>query len=169
MFTKWLRENVVAAGILAVVRVYLGWDWMTAGWEKLNKGFDAKAFLAGAAKKATGDHPAVQTWWAHFLNGFAIPNVGFFNFLVPVGEFLVGAALILGIFTTFAAVMGLVMNFAYLLSGTTSTNPQMAVFTIFIAVAAANAGKFGLDYYVLPYIRKLLAKNPTAAEAKAKV
>ncbi len=157
---NWLRNNNIASALLLVVRVYLGYSWITGGWGKITGGgFDASGFLKGAVANSTGDHPAVQGWWASFLEGFAIPNVGLFNFLVPWGEFLVGLALILGIFTTFAALMGITMNFAFLFSGTTSTNPQMALLAIFILVAGANAGKYGLDYYVLPYIRKVLNRD----------
>ncbi len=42
MFAKWLRENNIAAGLLTVIRVWLGYNWMTAGWGKLTgEGFDA--------------------------------------------------------------------------------------------------------------------------------
>lgn len=157
---KWLRESNIASAILVLFRLYVGYEFLHAGWEKLTGGgFDASGFLQGALANATGEHPAVQSWWASFLESFAIPNVGLFNFLVPVGEFLVGIALILGIFTTFAGVMGMTMNFAFLFSGTVSTNAQMVLLTIFIVVAGANAGKFGLDRWVLPIIRKLFNKD----------
>ncbi|WP_070120913.1 DoxX family protein [Bacillus marinisedimentorum] len=157
---KWLRNNNIASALLLIVRVYLGYSWITSGWGKITGGgFDASGYLHGAIGKASGDHPAVQGWWASFLEGFALPYVGLFNFLVPWGEFLVGLALILGIFTTFAALMGITMNFAFLFSGTISSNPQMVLLTIFLLVAGANAGKYGLDYYVLPYIRKALNKD----------
>lgn len=158
MFVNWIRENVVAAWILAIARIYLGYSWLTSGWGKLS-GFDATGYLKGAVGKASGEHPAVQGWWASFLEGFAIPNVGLFNFLVPWGEVLVGIALILGVFTTFSALMGIVMNFAFMFSGTTSTNPQMTLLTVFILVAGANAGKIGLDRYVIPFIRKNIMKQ----------
>ena len=48
MLAKWLRENTVAAGILAVIRVYIGYSWLTAGWGKLTGGFDASGYLANA-------------------------------------------------------------------------------------------------------------------------
>ncbi|CAM3463904.1 DoxX family protein [Marinicrinis lubricantis] len=153
MFIRFLRENVYAAGALLLIRLYLGWEWMTAGWGKITGGFEAEGFLQGAIGKAAGDHPAVQGWWASFLEHFALPNVGLFNFLVPWGEFLVGIALLAGLFTTFAALMAAVMNFAFLFSGTVSTNAQMVLLAMFILVAGANAGKFGLDYYVLPFLR----------------
>lgn len=155
MYTKFFRESHVWSYISVLLRLYVGYEFLKAGYEKLAQGFDSTGFLKGAAAKATGEHPAVQDWWAHFLNNFAIPNSGLFNFLVPWGEFLVGLALILGIFTTFAAVMGITMNFAFLFSGTTSTNPQMALIEIFIIVAGFNAAKIGLDYWVIPYVKKL--------------
>ncbi|WJP99229.1 DoxX family protein [Geobacillus stearothermophilus] len=153
MVVKWLREHVTASVLMVVFRLYLGYEWMTAGWEKITQGFDATGFLKGALAKAAGEHPAVQSWWAAFIEHVALPNVGLFNVLVPWGEFLVGIALILGLFTTFAALMGAVMNFAFMFSGTTSTNPQMVLLTVFLLVAGANAGRYGLDRWVLPYLR----------------
>lgn len=157
---KWLRENNIASGILAVFRLYLGYSFLTAGWGKITGGgFDASGFIQGAIGNATGEHPAVQSWWASFLEGVALPNAGLFSFLVQWGEFLVGISLILGIFTTFGALMGISMNFAFLFSGTVSTNAQMVALAIFILVAGANAGKFGLDRWVLPIIRQYINKN----------
>lgn len=90
------------------------------------------------------------------MKGFAIPHVGFFNFLVPWGELLVGLGLILGGLTTFAALMGIVMNFSYMFSGTTSTNPQMTLLTIFILVAGYNAAHIGIDRWLIPHVRRWL-------------
>lgn len=154
MIVKFLRENKVASYLLLILRWYLGYEWMKAGIEKLSSGFDASGFLMGAVKSATGAHPAVQPWWASFLQNFAIPNVGLFNFLIPWGELLVGLGLILGCLTTFVALMGAVMNFAYMLSGTTSTNPQMVLLTMFILVAGMNAGKTGLDVLIHHYFKR---------------
>ncbi|TLS38314.1 DoxX family protein [Pseudalkalibacillus caeni] len=150
---KFLRENTVAMTLLLVARLYLGYEWVTAGWGKITGGFEASGFLKGAVAQAGGDHPAVQTWWAAFLEGFAIPNIDLFNILVPWGEFLVGLGLILGTFTTFAALMGIVMNFAFLFSGTISTNPMMILLTIFILVAGFNAAKIGLDHWIVPFLK----------------
>ncbi|MCM3786202.1 DoxX family protein [Neobacillus mesonae] len=154
MFTTWLRENKVAMWLLTVLRVYLGYDWMTHGWQKLTGGgFDATGFITGAIANSSGEGATVQGWWGAFLESFALPNVGLFNFLVPLGEFLVGLGLILGCFTTLAALMGMVMNFAFLFSGTVSTNAQLVLLQIFIVVAGYNAAKIGLDNWVIPYIR----------------
>ncbi|WHZ59080.1 DoxX family protein [Metabacillus hrfriensis] len=159
MFVKFLRENVYIPYLLTVFRLYIGWQWLQAGWGKITNGFNASGFLTGAVKNAAGEHPAVQPWWVKFLNGFAIPNVEVFNVLIPWGEFLVGLGLILGIFTTFAALMGAVMNFAYMFSGSTSMNPQMVLIEIFILIAGFNAAKIGLDYWIIPFIRKQILRK----------
>ncbi|MDR6997789.1 DoxX family protein [Neobacillus niacini] len=160
MFNQFLRKNRYASLLLTVFRLYLGWQWLNAGWGKLSSGnFDASGFLSGAVKQGIGEHPAVQPWWANFLHDVAIPHVELFNILVPWGEFLVGFALIIGVFTNFAMLMGLVMNFAYMFSGTTSTNPQMALIGMFILVAGINAGKIGLDRWIYPYFKKVLLKK----------
>jgi thiosulfate dehydrogenase [quinone] large subunit len=166
MFVQFLRKSTVAAYTLLFLRLYLGWSWMTAGWGKVAGGFDASGYLMGAVKKATGDHPAVQGWWASFLEGFAIPNVALFNFLVPWGEFLIGIGLLLGAFTTFSALMGIVMNFAFLFSGTISSNPQMVLLTIFILIAGYNAGKVGFDRWMIPYIKEALNLNTKKSAEK---
>lgn len=159
MFINFLKENKVAMYVLTIIRIYLGWQWMTAGWGKITGGFDASGFLKGAIGKATGDHPAVQSWWAAFLENVALPGSGFFTFFVAWGEFLVGIGLLLGTFTVFAALMGAVMNFSFLFSGTTSTNPQMVLLTIFILIGGMNAAKIGLDRWVIPYVKKLVNKS----------
>lgn len=159
MFIKWLRKSTIASVLLLLVRLYLGYSWLTAGYHKIVDGFDSSGFLQGALAKSTGEHPAVQAWWGTFLESFAIPNAGIFNVLIPWGEFLVGLGLLLGCFTTAAAFFGIVMNFAFLFSGTVSTNAQMVLLTIFILAAGYNAGRFGLDRYVVPFLRKTFGQK----------
>ncbi|WP_449538617.1 DoxX family membrane protein [Ferdinandcohnia sp. Marseille-Q9671] len=158
MMNKFIRENRWAAGILTLLRVYLGWHWMTAGWGKITGGFDAGGFLGNAitnpvADKATG--AALYPTYNAFIEGFALPNVEIINFLIPWGEFLVGVGLLVGCLTTAAMFFGLVMNFMFMFAGTVSTNPLMILLGVIVLAAGANAGKFGADYYVLPYLKKL--------------
>ncbi|TCP65785.1 DoxX family protein [Baia soyae] len=150
----FLRSNVYATFLLTVVRLSLGMIWIQAGWHKVTGSFTAQKFLAGALQKSTGDFPSVQAWWAWFLKNIAIPHINVFDFLVSWGELLVGIGLIAGLFTTFAALMAIMMNFAYLFSGTLSMNPPMILFTIFVLVAGFNAGRWGLDRWVIPVLFK---------------
>ena len=67
-----------------------------------------------------------------------------------------GLALILGLVTHFAAGMGIVMNLAYLFAGTISKNPQMLVAEAAVAFAGIAAGYYGVDRYLIPYVRERL-------------
>ncbi|MGG5252188.1 DoxX family protein [Neobacillus sp. SM06] len=158
---KWLRENTIASGILALLRLYLGYEWLTAGFHKITGGFDASGFLKGAvANPVKGpDGSIVYSTYVGFLKSFALPNSGIFNVLVPWGEFLVGLGLILGCLTTAAMFFALVMNFSYVMAGTVSSNPWDILIGMFIVFAGYNAGKFGLDRWVIPYIRKTVFKQ----------
>lgn len=68
MLGDFLRKNVYAAAIITILRVYLGWKWMTGGWGKVTGDFSAAGYLKGAIGKASGENPTVQGWWANFLN-----------------------------------------------------------------------------------------------------
>lgn len=158
MFTKFFKENRYFSVLLLFARLYLGYEWLMAGYEKVTKGFDASGFLKFASTLSKGAHPAVQSWWSDFLTGFAIPNAGFFTHVIPYAELAVGLGLLLGCFTTLAGFFALVMNFAFMFSGSTSTNVQMALLTIFVVVAGTNAGRIGVDRFVLPYTKNLFKK-----------
>ncbi|WP_442595727.1 DoxX family membrane protein [Neobacillus sp. D3-1R] len=164
MVVKWLRENTVAAGILTLMRLYLGYSWLTAGFHKLSGGFDASGYLANAAANPVKgpDGSLVYGWYVSFLKSFAIPNVDLFNTIVPLGEFLVGLGLILGCLTTAAMFFGLVMNFSFFMAGTVSHIPTDLFIGSIILFAGFNAGKYGLDYWVIPFIRKTAFKKEKA-------
>jgi thiosulfate dehydrogenase (quinone) large subunit len=168
MFNQLLRENKIAAGILTVLRLYLGYSWFTAGFHKLTGGFDAGGFLKGAiANPVKGpDGAVVFGWYVDFLKHFALPNVDAFNFIVPWGETLIGLGLILGCLTTAACVFGLMMNFSFFLAGTVSHNPRDIFLGFIILTAGFNAGRIGLDRWVIPFIRKIAKNNATKDKTK---
>jgi thiosulfate dehydrogenase [quinone] large subunit len=157
MFGKFMRENQYASGVLAVIRVLLGWKWITSGWGKLTgaQPFDAAGYLQSAINSSVGENATVQGWWGNFLHHFALPNVRLFNFLVPWSEFLIGLALILGLATLFAAFMGAFMNFSFFMSGSVSVIPEMLIAAFLILYAGNNASRFGLDTVVWPYVKRL--------------
>lgn len=161
---KFWRENVWAAGILTLVRLLLGYQWLTAGWGKITgeKAFDATGYLNGALAnpvldKATGE--AVYPTYNAFIENFALPNVKIINIAIPWGEFLVGLGLIVGALTVTAAFFGLMMNFMFMFAGTISTNPWLTLLGFLVVIGGANAGRFGLDRYILPVIRKWFDKT----------
>jgi thiosulfate dehydrogenase [quinone] large subunit len=156
MFMKFLRESMIAAVVLTLLRIYLGYSWFTAGYHKLTGGFDASGFLKGAvANPVKGpDGSVVYPTYLSFLKGFALPNAGVFNTIIPIGEVLVGLGLILGCLTTAAAFFALLMNFSYLMAGTVSTNPFDILLGVFIVAAGYNAGRIGLDRWIVPMVRR---------------
>lgn len=154
---KFLRNNKIVAYILLVLRVYIGYQWVTAGIEKITMkgGFHAEGLIMGALKQGTPESPYSYPWFHNFLematNGGH--NAGIFNVLVPWGELFVGLGLIFGTLTLAAAFFGLIMNFTYLLSGVVSTNPTFILIEMIILISGYNAGKIGLDYWVTPFLR----------------
>jgi thiosulfate dehydrogenase [quinone] large subunit len=161
MFNKFLRENKISAAILTVLRLYLGYEWLTAGLHKITGGFDASGFLKGAiANPVKGpDGSVVYATYVGFLKQFALPNAHVFNVIVPWGEFLVGLGLILGCLTTAAVFFALVMNFSYVMAGTVSSNPLDILLGVIILAAGLNAGRIGLDRWVIPFVRKMAHKE----------
>lgn len=148
MIMNFIRSNKMMAGLLVILRIYIGSKWLTAGWGKITSG----GFEAGGFIQMATENPTVPRWWAAFLQTVALPNQELFSFLVMWGELLVGGALILGIFTNFAALMGVTMNLSFLFSGGGLFDAQMAVLTVFLVISGANAGRFGLDKWVLPFV-----------------
>ena len=143
------------------VRFYVGWQWLNAGFEKIQNpvwvgekaGIAVGGFLTNALTKTSGAHPDVQFWYAEFIKNFVLPNKVLFSYLVAYGELLVGIALILGIVTGIAAFFGAFMNMNYLLAGTVSTNPVLLMLEILIILAWKTAGWIGLDRFVLQHLK----------------
>lgn len=170
MIMNFIRNSRVAAGIWTFLRIYIGYQWMTAGYGKITGGqFDASGFIQGAIANSTGEGATVQAWWGTFLEAVALPQAELFTYAVMWGELLVGIALILGIFTNFAALMGITMNFAFLFSGTVSTNAQMVVITVFLLAAGYNAGRYGLDRWVVPFVKQTIQNKKHKVEKEVAV
>ncbi|MEN6349930.1 MAG: DoxX family protein [Syntrophomonas sp.] len=161
---SWKNSNW-ARTLWTILRVYLGWSWFTSGFEKVfgegsklwvgsQAGVAVTGFLNGALTKTTGPHPDVQWWFVAFIKNFALPHAKLFSYSVAFGELLVGAALIFGVFTTAALLVGMFLNFNYLLGGSVSTNPIFLLQEIILLWAGAAAYYWGADRYLLPIIHK---------------
>lgn len=139
-----------------IVRVYLGWEWLHAGYEKIinpvwvgeKAGVAISGFVSGALAKTVGAHPDVSGWYAWFLQNCVLPNAKVWSYFISYGELLVGLGLILGALTFLSAFFGFFMNLNYLLAGTVSVNPQMLVLALLIMLAHKVSSHIGLDYYV---------------------
>ncbi len=159
-FARFIFADTRFAWFWLVIRVYVGYQWLTAGWEKVQSpawtgstaGSAVNGFLVGALQKATGAHPNVSNWYAFFIEHVALPHTTIFSYLVSYGELAVGIALILGLFAGIAAFFGIFMNFNYLFAGTVSINPFLLLLGLFLILAWRTAGWVGLDRFVLPIL-----------------
>jgi thiosulfate dehydrogenase (quinone) large subunit len=79
---------------------------------------------------------------------------------VTISELLIGAALILGLFTGLAAIAGLGLNVIYMFSGSAGVNPAYAIVAVFLILAWRNAGYLGLDRLALPMIGNRFRPGP---------
>ena len=153
-----LFGDVRWAWIWLILRVYIGYQWLEAGWGKLHSaawtgssaGSALSGFVSGALSQTTGAHPNVQGWYAWFLQNVVLSAPVVWGYLVSWGEFLVGVALILGIFTGIAAFIGSFMNVNYLLAGAVSINPILFVIATWLVLAWKTAGWLGVDHWLLP-------------------
>src|SRR3989344_4121830 len=92
-FSKFLFSDTRIAYFWLVVRLYVGYEWLMAGWNKLgnpawtgdNAGAAVKGFLTGALAKTGGAHPDVSSWYASFIENVAMPNTSIFSYLVVYG------------------------------------------------------------------------------------
>jgi thiosulfate dehydrogenase [quinone] large subunit len=158
--SQLLFADTRLAFVWLLLRVYIGYQWIEAGYAKITNhlwigdkaGMALQGFLQAAVKKSTGQHPDVSNWYAAFINTFALHHTVFFSYLVSYGELFVGIALILGIFTGIAAFFGGFMNMNYLFAGTISVNPLLFLIELLLILAWRVGGWYGLDRFLLPQI-----------------
>jgi len=143
------------------VRLYLGYQWLESGLGKLSnpawvvtgealKGFWTRAV---AVPEAPARPPVAYDWYRAFLQSLLDSGAHvWFAKLVVAGEILIGAALILGLFTAIAAFFGGFMNWNFMMAGSASTNPVLFVLAVLLILAWKTAGYWGLDRFVLPLL-----------------
>lgn len=172
---RFVLADTRMAWLWLIVRLYVGYQWITAGFEKLtgysvtfdstfghkvsspwvfsnHDGAALQGFISGSLAQASGTHPAVQGWYASFLQNFVLPNAAVFAYMVTFGEILIGLGLIFGVLTGIAAFFGVFMNLNFLLAGAVSINPIIGVLALFLVLAWRVAGFYGVDSYLLPLL-----------------
>jgi thiosulfate dehydrogenase [quinone] large subunit len=177
-----------------VLRVWLGWQWLQAGWGKvfggnitwrfwdwgnaayaatgsgnigwirsgtvvaadgtsqiLHVGDAVRGFAAGAISASSGSHPSVAySWYVEFLKWVQHTAAPVLGPVVAFAELLLGVALLVGMFTGIAALLGAMLNFTYAFAGSAGVNPAMILASMGLVLAWRNAGWIGLDRWLLP-------------------
>lgn len=152
--------SIYRKAAIALARITVGWVFLYAGLEKFFGAtpFTAVGFLkfgtigTTAAKVADGTivNPTHPFWVSIAGNGTLMPIV---NTLVVFGELAIGVALILGIATRFASVMGALMMVLFWIAswdfalGVVEYHAVLAIVTLALGIIGAGE-VFGLDAIV---------------------
>lgn len=156
--SRFLFSDTRFSAVWLVIRVLIGYSWLTAGLHKLSDpawtvtGEALKGYWTGAvAIPATGHSAITFDWYRSFIQGMLDSgSYVWFAKLVTFGEVLVGIALILGMFVGIAAFFAALMNWSYIMAGSTSTNPLLLIGAIVLILAWKTAGYYGADRFLLP-------------------
>jgi thiosulfate dehydrogenase [quinone] large subunit len=160
-FSRFLFNDIRTAPLWFLVRLYVGWAWLDAGLHKvqdpkwMENGSAILGFWTNAIKTPpdVARAPITYDWYRGFLQLLIDTQAQvWFGKLIAVGEFLIGVALILGIFTGFAALAGAFMNMNFMLAGSASSNPVLFVLAVLILMAWKVAGIIGVDRFLLPVL-----------------
>ncbi|MFD3158346.1 FAD-dependent oxidoreductase [Haloimpatiens sp. FM7330] len=171
---------------LVLLRVFVGYKWLSQGLHKLPKILEdptniflipppADATSAASAASSTAEAAAtvveslpvpdfIQNIVDWSMNTFFYNGDGGFTGLAQVfqtgmviGEIIVGILLIVGLFTALASIMSIAMGMMVWSSGMA---PYEMLWYLFAGVAliGGTGSVFGLDYYVLPVLKKYWKK-----------
>jgi thiosulfate dehydrogenase [quinone] large subunit len=178
---QFLFQNSKAAAIWLIVRLYIGYAWLEAGWHKftdpawMETGQGILGYWTRALGNAPNGKPIITYDWYRTFIQFLVDSGShpWFAKLIVFGELAVGIALIVGALVGVAAFFGALMNMSFLMAGTVSTNPVLFFAAILLILAWKNAGYLGIDRFLLPALGtpwrqpKLKTPVPSAATPQA--
>ncbi len=169
-FTHFLTADTNSALLWLLARLYLGYEFFMAGWDKLQNpawfgsgaGAALQGFVNGAVAKtacaagtpAAACHPDVQMWYASFLQATVLPHLVTWSNAVVLGELAIGLGLIVGLCTGAAAFFAFFMSLNFMLAGSVSVNPILITLGISVFAARRVAGYIGLDYWARPFMMR---------------
>src|SRR5437763_5456224 len=138
---RFLFSSPIAAIGWLVLRIWLGYQWFHAGWEKvtgtesgwhwsftsqswLRDSGGLRGFAGFALTQAKGPHAAVNYgWYAAFLRWIERSG-GFLAPIIAIGEVAIGVALIIGLFTGVAAFFAGMLTVSVGVAGVAGVNPM---------------------------------------------
>jgi thiosulfate dehydrogenase [quinone] large subunit len=157
-FARFLFGNPRAGLLWLPIRLFVGFEFLAAGLDKLNStawtsdGTALLGFWSHAVAVPASGSPAISfEWWRAFLQLLIDANAApWFSWIVLMGETAVGLGLVFGCLTGIATFFGLTLNMSFMLSGSASINPVLFACGIGLILAWRVAGFYGIDRYLLP-------------------
>jgi thiosulfate dehydrogenase [quinone] large subunit len=161
-WARFLFTSTTAAWLWLVVRLYMAYIYLPAGWSKITSGkwlFGDGAPIQGlvGGAIASEDTPG---WYVWFLQNIVQPYAGLFATLVALGEFAIGLGLLVGLLTGIAAFFAVFLSANFVLAGALGSNPALIVLGTLLALAWRNAGWIGLDRWFIPWTHREFWSNP---------
>ncbi len=141
------RASRIRIWPIVVLRVYTGVFFLYHGIGKIARG----NFEQGLAGFVESRLESSFGFFRPFLESVVLPNASVFAFLVSWGELLVGAAMIVGLATRYAAIAGAIMLASFWFAKGQGIfdgqNHDVIWFVIFVVLAGLHAGRaIGLDH-----------------------
>jgi thiosulfate dehydrogenase (quinone) large subunit len=157
---QFLFQSTKASAIWLVLRLWMSYAWLEAGWHKFNDpawmvdGTGILGFWTRALGNAPNGKPVITyDWYRTFIQFLVDSNASvWFAKVITYGELAIGLGLLVGAFVGIAAFFGALMNMSFLMAGTVSTNPVLFFAAILLILAWKNAGYLGLDRFLLPVL-----------------
>lgn len=149
---------------VVTLRIVLGFGWLMAGVEKMNdpawqSGGALTLFLQNQLAADAVYFPMYET----LISELFLPNAAFLAWLVMVGEWLVGLALITGTLTNVALFFGVVMNLNYSLAGV--IDPSILYIVIQGILYSSHAGAtFSLDSILPHFLKSALGRKGSTSQ-----
>ncbi len=159
------------------LRMFLGVMWLIEGINKIDEGWlvEAKMYASDAVTQATESAdtavtavkplienvPGVVQWG---IDNIIAPHAVLFQTGMVFMEIIFGLMLIGGLFTFIAGIMTSVMTVGITLTGMSDAS-ILWFFFAGIAVIGGSGSAFGMDYYVLPWLKKWWKKTPLARKS----
>jgi thiosulfate dehydrogenase [quinone] large subunit len=152
--TRW-------AWVWLPLRLYLGWIWFCAGWERISDlawmqtGEAVQKYWLSVLANST-DSPSyiVNTeWYRNFVRLLLEGgHYAWFGRLIVFTEIAIGILLLLGAFTGIAAAIAAFLNWNFIMAGTASANGWLLPLALLLVLGWQVAGNVGLDYWLLPFL-----------------
>ncbi|RCW41847.1 MULTISPECIES: FAD-dependent oxidoreductase [unclassified Halanaerobium] len=161
---------------LVPLRIFVGIMWLYEGYTKVRDGWllSGDYLVSGASSSPIGDYAVGWYVWLNEAIIFKFPL--FFQIVVTLSMIGIGISLIFGLFASLGALGSVGFSINFLLAGQyahwSSEYPghfSPLFWFLFASIALIGSGRsFGLDYYVLPWLKKIIWRRPKNKESHLK-
>lgn len=144
---------------VVTLRIVLGFGWLMAGVEKMSDpAWHSGDTLTLFLHNQIGVNAVYFPFYEMLITELFLPNVVLLSWIVLMGEWLVGMALITGTLTNVALFFGVLMNVNYIMAGV--IDPSILYIVIQGILYSSQAGAtFSLDSVFSGYFRTFLGHD----------